>query len=78
METLVYWYITTRMSQLLDHYQYIMKSLNKTTEPATKARGEYVGDLSKLFDIAPPEVESKMRKDRLLGKKQCEEYLSFL
>ena len=55
-----------------------MKFLNKTTEPATKARGEYVGDLSKLFDIAPPEVESKMRKDRLLGKKQCEEYLSFL
>ena len=78
METVVYWYITTRVSQLLDHYQYIMKSLNKTTELATKARGENVGDLSKLFDIAPPEVKSKMRKDRFLGNKECEEYLSFL
>ena len=35
-------------------------------------------DLSKLFDIASPEEDSKMRKDRLLGNKQCKEDLRFI
>ena len=68
------WLVKKQILNLLKEYQNLAKNKNRQSDTEIKKRESYVKTLSGLFDIASPEVEEKMRKDRLLPEGvRCED-----
>lgn len=54
-----------RVKNLLEEYQRCHKDRNKTSIHLIKAREEFSRGLQGLFDVAHPELEERLREDRI-------------
>ena len=71
-------YVKMKVAKLVGQYDKLVKSKAKQNPAQVKERQDFVKNMSKLFDIASPEAEKVMVKNRLLGIKDKEEDLKFL
>ena len=72
------WWARRSIVTLNSKYLGILKHMKHDTPTEVKKREAFQSSLFKLFDIASPEAERELKKDRLLGKKKAEEDLLFL
>ena len=76
--TIADWRFKKNILDLNSKYQKILKHLKRDNKTEDDKRAQFQTDLKKLFDIASPEAEKVLRKDKLLGKKKAVEDLMFL
>ena len=57
--------VVQRVKNLLEEYQRCHKDRNKTSIHLIKAREEFSRGLQGLFDVAHPELEERLREDRI-------------
>ena len=63
---------------LNSHYENLLKNIKRETETEIFKRDTFVTEMGALFDIASPEAEKQLRKDKVLGVKKAQEDLMFL
>lgn len=67
-KTVTFFRIVNHIQKLIESYQKIVKNLSKTTPKEVEKRESYEEEIKKLFDIAAPDLEEALSKDRILGK----------
>ena len=77
-ETVVSHRVESHINKEVDKYQKINKNRKRENQTEVKKRQDYLSELNKLFDIATPQLEAIINKNRLLGKDEKSEYISFL
>ena len=70
--------VKLKLAKLVGMYDKLVKSKNSQTPAEVTKRQDFVTNIAKLFDIASPEAEKEMMKNRLLGIRDKEEDLRFL
>ena len=72
------WWVKKSILALNSKYLGILKHLKRETPSEVSKRSNFQSGLQKLFDIASPDAERELQKDRLLGKTKALEDLKFL
>ena len=72
------WWVKKCILDLNSKYQDLLKNLKRDSKNEIEKRENFKSSLKKLFDIASPEAEKKLRKDQVLGKSKAIEDLKFL
>ena len=72
------WWVKKCILDLNSKYQDLLKNLKRDSKKEKEKRENFKSSLKKLFDIASPEAEKKLRKDQVLGKSKAMEDLKFL
>ena len=67
-KTVTFFRIVNHVQKDIESYQKIIKSLPKTSASEVDKREKYQQEIKKLFDVAAPDLEEALKKDRILGK----------
>ena len=72
------WWVKKSILSFNAKYLDLLKPLNSNSNTEVSKRMNFQSSLKTLFDIASPEAELLLKKDKLLGKKKAEEDILFL
>ena len=67
-----------KLEKLFNRWIWLLKSKKKENEKDKQNRKDFVDVLPKLFDVASPDWESDIKRDKLKSKEEREEDLRFL
>ena len=71
-------WIKKKIMMIVKRYEILTKNLKRNSETEARKRAQFLTDLKSLFDVASPDAEDKLKRDRLLGDEEAEDDLKFL